>query len=134
MAELNIATYNVRGLADSKKRREVFYYLHKKLYDIILLQETHRAKSMFKRWGSEWGGRMYCSHGESIARGTAILKRKTPITVLHEIMDSNGRFVILKCKVNGNELMNEIQPESLMVVGLCIKRLGKNQSSGLPLN
>ena len=42
MAEkLNIVTYNVRGLNNSTKRREIFYYLHKKDYDVMLLQETH---------------------------------------------------------------------------------------------
>ena len=39
-----IASFNVNGISDAVKRRELFHYLHKHDFDIILLQETHSKK------------------------------------------------------------------------------------------
>ena len=35
---IKILTYNVRGLRDKHKRRQIFKYLHERDADIILLQ------------------------------------------------------------------------------------------------
>ena len=56
MASFKIVSYNVRGLGDNTKRREIFHYLHTQPDDIILLQEAHCATHLEKRWKSEWGG------------------------------------------------------------------------------
>lgn len=45
MVDINLITYNVRGLRDAKKGREVFHYLHLKNY-IICLQETNSTKNV----------------------------------------------------------------------------------------
>ena len=42
--DLNISTLNVNGLADPKKRRDVFCYLREQKHDIYFLQETHIEK------------------------------------------------------------------------------------------
>ena len=60
----------------------------------------------FKQWKAEWGGRLYCSHGKSNARGAMILiKRRTGIKVLLEKTDNWGRYILLKCKVNWEEIL-----------------------------
>ena len=71
--KLKIATYNVRGLADRFKRRKLFRSLHNREYDIVFLQETHITKNKEKVWKNEWGSKIVFNHGESNARGTAIL-------------------------------------------------------------
>jgi exonuclease III len=41
MANLNIGSLNVKGLADEKKRKEVFNWLREKKMNVYMLQETH---------------------------------------------------------------------------------------------
>ena len=97
MVNLKIASLNVRGIANFKKRRKLFHYLHKKEFDIVCLQETHSLKVDYKRWKSEWGGRMFCSHGTSNSRGVAILiSKKVPLKVKYSHNDQQGRYVILE--------------------------------------
>lgn len=44
MANLNIGSFNVKGLADEKKRKEVFNWLREKKMNVYMLQETHFTK------------------------------------------------------------------------------------------
>jgi exonuclease III len=41
MVNLNIGTFNVKGLANDKKTKEIFYWLKEKKMNIYFLQETH---------------------------------------------------------------------------------------------
>ena len=50
MANLNVSTFNVRGLGQFTKHMEVFHFLHEKNYDVVFIQETHCAKHLEKRW------------------------------------------------------------------------------------
>jgi len=48
-------------------------------------------------WKREWGATLFCSHGAYNARGVAILIRNNfDCTVKKSIVDSNGRFIMLK--------------------------------------
>jgi len=51
---LQIATYNVNGIADPTKRRAVFEYLNTVQAKIILIQETHSKVVTEHRWQREW--------------------------------------------------------------------------------
>ena len=77
MAEqLQVLSLNVRGLGDSKKRREIFRWLkrfHNGGNSITLLQETHSQEGQESIWLNDWGSKIYFSHGTSNARGVAIL-------------------------------------------------------------
>ncbi len=42
--EYVISTLNCRGLRDAKNRKRVFEYFKEKMYDIIMLQETHSTE------------------------------------------------------------------------------------------
>ena len=93
MASLKIASYNVRGLGNDHKRREIFHYPHSKQFDIVLAQETHSAVHLQKRWKAEWGGKILFSHGTSQARGTMILiSKQVNINIHNVVKDINGRF------------------------------------------
>ena len=106
MVELTMASYNVRGLVNVKKSREIFYYLRKKPYDVISMQETHSSPSQLKRWRTEWGGRLYCSHGSNNARGVTIsVKKRKKLSVKGEKKDPKGRFLILNCLINGDNYL-----------------------------
>ena len=70
---IKIASFNVRGLRNFRKRRQVFSYLHRRHFQIILLQETHSIISDERCWQNEWGGKIVFCHGNSNSRGVCFL-------------------------------------------------------------
>ena len=69
------------------------------------MQETHTTKSIEKRWKTEWGGKVYFSHGTLAARGVAILmKRNTNIKIHNCTRDEEGRFLILDITQENNRM------------------------------
>ena len=103
---VNIATFNVRGLSNVQKRRKIFNFLHKKLYDIICIQEAHCSKSQEKVWKSQWGGQIIFLHGASNARGCMILIKKNIATKIHFILnDKIGHYNIVDISVNNNRIV-----------------------------
>ena len=100
----NFCSLNVRGINQTRKRRQLFRWLHNNKFDIIFLQETYSTKSVETVWKSEWGGDVYYSHGTNHSRGTMILfNPKLPIHVDDIIADENGRFLLLKATVHDTE-------------------------------
>lgn len=73
---LNILSYNVNRFANFKKRKKIFTRLRNLKADIILAQEMHSSVKTENLWKSEWGGKIIYSHGESNARGIAIMIRR----------------------------------------------------------
>ena len=103
---VSIVTMNVRGLRDDKKRKEIFYYCKRNDFDIIMLQETHSTKEDEEIWRTQWNGTVIYDHGDSKARGTAILFRKHLDATNSKITRSKvGRYIIVDCKINGKEIM-----------------------------
>lgn len=95
MTNVNVASYNVNGLQNMSKRREIFNYLRTNDSDLILLQETHSSQSDEVVWSNEWGNQIIFSHGSTAARGVAILfHRRLPITVETVRTDLEGRYII----------------------------------------
>ena len=96
METFKVAMYNVRGLRDNNKRKQVMHYLHIKNYDIVFVQEAHGCNYSEKIWSANWGRKIWFSHGDMNARGVAILfKRNLEINVHNIINDKEGRYVIL---------------------------------------
>ena len=94
---LSVMSINVTGINNCAKRQKLFYYLRRKKYDVIYLQETHSSPKVEKFWRSQWGGRAFFTHGESNSRGAAILLRKNlglSVKFLHK--DEDGRFIALE--------------------------------------
>ena len=106
MASLKIITCNVCGLSDVKKRKQIFQMLKEKKYDIVFLQEVHSTKKMAKYWRNQWGSRVLFSHGDSNARGTAILFNKNiDCTINKTIIDEQGRFVLCRITVEDKTIL-----------------------------
>ena len=103
--ELQVATYNVRGIRDNVKGKEIFHYLQKQPHDIILLQETHSSKSIEKIWRAQWGGKFIFCHGNSNARVVAILTKSTiDIKPIKIIRGNEGRLVAFTAMIHGKML------------------------------
>ena len=98
---LKLLTLNVQGLAEKTKRTKVFRYLRTQKCDIACLQETHSVRKKEKIWQNEWGGEIFFSHGESNARGVAILfSRKISIQNVQTERDDDGRLLYLQFVLN----------------------------------
>ena len=70
---VKVVSMNCQGLADPRKRRDVFHYLRDKLYSIYLLQDTHFDPKLENCIRAEWGYKCYFSSYNSSSRGVAIL-------------------------------------------------------------
>ena len=103
---IEFISLNVNGLGDDFKRQSLLLWLKKFNCDIIFLQETHSVVSVENRWKSEWGGDIFFSHGESNKKGVAILvNNKLDYKVNEEIVDENGRYIILNISVDGTDFL-----------------------------
>lgn len=104
MANLNIISYNTRGLRDHFKRRDIFRKLHQEKHDIIYLQETHSQQSDELRWKNEWGGRIIFAHGSNRSCGVAILLKRSLNLIIKEITidQVEGRFIVLNVEYEGS--------------------------------
>jgi exonuclease III len=74
MANLNIGSFNVKGLADEKKRKEVFNWLREKKMNVYMLQETHFTKENENIIEAEWGFKCIFSNCSSQSCGVAYIQ------------------------------------------------------------
>ena len=92
---------NAWGLNKGLKRRQVFRWAHNNKADVIFLQETYSSKDVEEKWKSEWGGKIFYSHGSTRSRGVMILfNPKLDFQISNVVADKNGRFLILKVSVD----------------------------------
>ena len=100
---LRILSLNVRGLQNNKKRRAIFNYCRNRA-DISILQETHSLPKNEQVWQTEWGSRIWFSHGSSNAKGVCILKDKNCSADIKKLgADTDGRVIWISVSV---ELFN----------------------------
>ena len=102
---IRICTFNVKGLCDTNKRKQVFEWLKLNKFNICLLQETHCENKSYDDWQKEWGGKCYLSGNNRKSAGIGILIHpNTPIDTIqhHNIID--GRIQTLKIKIKEKEL------------------------------
>lgn len=98
--------YNVNGLANEKKRRKIFNYLHDHKFDLIFMQETHSIERTEKVWISEWGSKIIFSYGSSSARGVALLiSRKMKCDIQKIVQDPEGRFLLVEITLDNIKIV-----------------------------
>ena len=68
-----LCTFNVKGLGETKKRRQIFNWLQQNKYNICFLQEMHCKESDYEKWAKEWGKKIYLSGNSSNSKGIGIL-------------------------------------------------------------
>ena len=109
----SFCSLNVRGLNQSRKRRQLFRWLHNNKFDIVFLQETYSTKSIESLWKSEWGGKIYFSHGTSHSRGVMTLFNPKLAALVGNIeTDKNGRYLILQATIGDTvSVVQHLQPE-----------------------
>ncbi len=77
MAEVHIASLNVNGARDYRKRAELYEIIKQKKIDVTLIQETHSDVNNVNDWIKEWEGLSFFSHNTTLSGGVAILFAKT---------------------------------------------------------
>lgn len=98
-------TWNVRGLNNPQKIRNVFAYLDRHKVDVACIQETHLTQSSEDRVGTRWASFRKASSYSTYARGVLILiKRGIPFTLLISITDDQGRYIITQGNFGGTIL------------------------------
>ena len=102
---LKIATLNVEGLQDPKKRKFVFHFLKSTNFDIFALQETHSSAADIGPWTEEWGGQAIWNSLDSTSKGTAILF--SPAFEFEDVShdaDFDGRILRSTIKVHDTQI------------------------------
>ena len=99
----SVISNNVRGIRDSNKRRATFDHCRRRA-KIVLLQETHSCTKDETVWTSEWGGKIYFSHGTEMSKGVCILVPKNFEWLVQTVKtDEGGRWV--RCDFAKNEII-----------------------------
>ena len=102
---LTIASFNVRGLRDNAKQREVFNWLRSKKFSICMLQEVHCTENTNHAWSAEWGYQTIFSAYESNKAGVCILfNNNFSFQIERTFVDLSGRFIICDIKANDKSL------------------------------
>ena len=87
---LKFYSLNARGLRSEQKRREIFWFLKQKGFDVIFIQESHSSPEIEDKWKKEWGGEITYNHYNSRARGTMTLFKSNVLPIEHW-NDKEGR-------------------------------------------
>jgi len=118
---LSIVSLNTRGLRDLTKRKALFLYCRRTNADLILLQETHSCESDARFWKSNWGDKIYFSHGSNHSAGVLILINKFKGDIIESLMSTEGRWVILITKLdNATFIICNIYGHNLSSANKCL--------------
>ena len=106
MTDINILSFNCRGIASPEKRHAIFNYLKSKNCHIYCLQDVHFTPNIEKIIHAEWQHKCLFSFGTSNStRGVAILFSKDLDFVVHKyISDPNGNYIIVDITLDNNRL------------------------------
>ncbi len=110
MKEFHIASLNLNGAREERKRFKLYELIKIKKIDILFAQETHSDALNETDCGSEFDGLSICSHNTSLSGGVAILFSKNFIPVSYQIEEI----------VKGRLLKIRAQFENQFYVFLCI--------------
>lgn len=115
MYDLNIISWNVKGLGNPSKRKKILSVLKEDKADVVFLQETYLSDNEHNTLKTEWVGQVYFSSYKSHSRGTCILiNREVPFILGNLATDPNGRFVMISGTINGTSItfLNIYAPNS----------------------
>ena len=91
---IKIATINVQGMQDAKKREYIYQNILQNKYDITALQEVHCTQQQTFEWEKEWKGVSIWNNGSSMSCGVALLFRPdTKFELTNIDKDFNGRVI-----------------------------------------
>ena len=106
MANPNKGSFNVKGLADEKKRKEVFNWLREKKMNVYMLQETHFTKENENIIEAEWGFKCIFSNCSSQSCGVALLfNNNFQFVIKNTVCDENGQYIICELELSNERII-----------------------------
>ena len=103
--KLKIATLNVRGLRNGKKRKTLFYQLKQQKIDILCLQETHLMEKDKQFLFKELGQNFHMSEGTKNSKGIITYFNKNIDFQNTKILLKNDRILISYMKIDATEFI-----------------------------
>lgn len=92
----NVCTFNCNGLNNFSKRKDVFEYVRKKQWNIILLQETHLITKDENFIRTCWGNEVILCGAHTNKNGVAILfNNNFEYKLLDVKKDPDGCFIVI---------------------------------------
>ena len=109
---VKIASLNVQGLGDSRKRKDVFSYIRDKKYNIYFLPDTHFTDRDYSIIRSHWGYECYLNNFGSQSRGVAILINNNFDFKFHSFeKDDCGNLIIVHCIISNKKIGLHLRSE-----------------------
>ena len=94
--DINILSFNANGLAEQRKRIDVFDHLRQKKHNIIMLQETHWMTESENIIRNDWGFDVILNGTATNKNGVAILFRNNFEYTIHKVIrGNNGSYLII---------------------------------------
>ena len=130
-ASVTIVSMNCQGLADAKKRRDVFHYLRNKGFSMYLLQDTHFHAKLENYVYAEWGYDCYFASYNSSSRGVAVLfNNNFEFHVKKVYKDTGGNYILISVKILDKEFLicnvygpNRDEPDFYVTLSNKIKQI-----------
>lgn len=105
MDQLNIISYNVKGLHNPIKRKKILKQLKQKGCHIAFLQETHLSDVEHEKLKSWVDKIYYSSHPSGRKKGVSILiHRHVNFTNTFTYKDKEGRIILVNGLIDGVEV------------------------------
>lgn len=96
MAPLNILSLNVQGINETQKQTKAFLAFQTRKVHIVCVQETHFIMNFTPKYMSPFYPQIFTASDTTKQQGTLIdFHRSTPFTLQFEIIDPEGRYLIL---------------------------------------
>ena len=103
---LRVCSLNVRGIADAKKRKDLYSWLRNKQYNIYCLQDIHCGPKFQDQFRNDWGSDVFFSCKTSNARGVAILfNNNFEYSISSQVGDEDGNCLGLKVQTENHEFV-----------------------------
>ena len=100
--KLNIASLNIQGLRNAKRRKAIFRQLKKNKYDIIAIQEAYLLKEDIPLIQRDWGGPFHISEGTKHSKGLLTLFSKDFTETDINALFINDRVIISTINFDDN--------------------------------
>ena len=102
----SICSFNVRGLGQKTKRKQIFNFLEKEEFKICLLQETHSKPDLESLWKRECKHHILFSGRSSNSGGVCILvKKSSQFKLIYHKEIIPGKIQALKLNIDDHDVV-----------------------------
>ena len=102
----SICSFNVRGLGQKTKRKQIFNFLEKEEFKICLLQETHSKPDLESLWKRECKHHIFFSGRSSNSGGVCILvKKSSQFKLIYHKEIIPGKIQALKLNIDDHDVV-----------------------------